>query len=784
MGSDGGSGFILETAAAANGRMRKAGSAATTIVSSTGMSNNAGFLLPSPSSTSKPRHLDPRAQEFRPKIMAPPPLPPFVYPYTYPCEFSPCPLPPAAPPPPCAPLRPAARASELAPGGRDNASRSLLLSSVPPGASEGCLLRELELFGPVRGLEMENIEQGLVVVHFYDVRHSQRALAEIQEQHMMQQSRLAQHYTALMRAGEMVVPPPPPPPLPSTNHSRGLIGGCAVWAQYSSAPMRVSKSAGRGLLDAHNQGTLVVFNLDSEVSSSLLQNVFEAFGAVRELRETPSKRQHRFVEFYDVRDAARALAEMNGREICGKRVKIEFSRPGGQARRLRNSVAGVGPAPVPIHISSGNLNLFDARPPVFAPDPSGRSFPAQPRLLNRDRSPCLPSSRPFTTNVRGETVPGGRTGVAGATLSHANVRSSSRPSPANQCPDATDGEDRRKSKCNIDSKHQSSHSPRGGGGAAAAMAGLRSGAKNWNVRSNEEMQFAFDEAKATSNWIDTRTTVMIKNIPNKYSQKLLLSMLDQHCIGCNEQIAGDGCDDDSEPPSSYDFVYLPIDFKNKCNVGYGFVNMTSPKATLRLYKAFHKQPWEAFNSRKICEVTYARLQGLDALKEHFKNSKFACDTDEYLPVIFSPPRDGKQLSEPMAIGGHSSKGRQRASQSPLAATSLPTNEKRPPAAAATTQQIGGVGSGFGSAAADDGDVNVTTIEAQSDHPHHHHHYRDSSLEGDVHHYNHRDDRSSTPSPPPSPFPYADTSTAATSGCSLRPRECQQRPKHISCPEVS
>jgi hypothetical protein len=43
---------------------------------------------------------------------------------------------------------------------------------------------------------------------------------------------------------------------------------------------------------------------------------------------------------------------------------------------------------------------------------------------------------------------------------------------------------------------------------------------------------------------------------------------------------------------------------------------------------------------------------LEALKEHFKNSKFACDNDEYMPVVFSPPRDGKQnLTEPVTIGG-------------------------------------------------------------------------------------------------------------------------------------
>jgi hypothetical protein len=43
-------------------------------------------------------------------------------------------------------------------------------------------------------------------------------------------------------------------------------------------------------------------------------------------------------------------------------------------------------------------------------------------------------------------------------------------------------------------------------------------------------------------------------------------------------------------------------------VGYGFVNLTSPEAAVRLYKAFHKQPWEVYNSRKICQVTYARVQ--------------------------------------------------------------------------------------------------------------------------------------------------------------------------------
>ncbi|KAK9934523.1 hypothetical protein M0R45_021663 [Rubus argutus] len=176
-----------------------------------------------------------------------------------------------------------------------------------------------------------------------------------------------------------------------------------------------------------------------------------------------------------------------------------------------------------------------------------------------------------------------------------------------------------------------------------------------------DTRFLIKEDVMIESTSDTRTTLMIKNIPNKYSQKLLLSMLDNHCIHCNEQILRDG--DEVQPLSSYDFVYLPIDFNNKCNVGYGFVNMTSPEATWRLYKAFHHQNWEVFNSRKICEVTYARVQGLEALKEHFKNSKFPSEMDHYLPVVFSPPRDGKLLTDPLPIFGAQNKSGSNSSSS-------------------------------------------------------------------------------------------------------------------------
>ncbi|CAN4115350.1 unnamed protein product [Withania somnifera] len=108
----------------------------------------------------------------------------------------------------------------------------------------------------------------------------------------------------------------------------------------------------------------------------------------------------------------------------------------------------------------------------------------------------------------------------------------------------------------------------------------------------------------------------------------------------------------------YDFLYLPIDFGTKNNVGYAFVNLTSGCAASEIRKVLKNFKWQnvqtpmgMYSSRKICEVTWARIQGKQHLIKHFSQSKFVCDTDEYLPVVFSPPRNGStSLTKPMTIG--------------------------------------------------------------------------------------------------------------------------------------
>ncbi|ONK71207.1 uncharacterized protein A4U43_C04F5990 [Asparagus officinalis] len=345
--------------------------------------------------------------------------------------------------------------------------------------------------------------------------------------------------------------------------ARGVIEGQAVWAQFGA----------KGL-DVLNQGSLfVTVSGPSAISSDGVREIFEAFGPVKEVRESPTRIQNKFVEFFDVRDAARAHNELSGRDVGagGVRLTVTSSR----TRGLR--IKGITTA-----------------------EQGGRATEAFP--LARPRLATEQFLRQHSDAAREAAA---QQCARISSVSKNSVNSSNKQGKKNK----GDNSNNRPSSSTPSSKQ-------GGGGGGS----IRKNWKNYYGSKNSGTN-----AKSSSS--------------DSCSQKLLLNMLDNHCIHCNEQIGEGGGD---EPLSAYDFVYLPIDFNNKCNVGYGFVNLTSPEAAVRLYKAFHMQPWEVFNSRKICQVTYARLQGLEVLKEHFRNSKFACDNDEYLPVVFEPARDGAE----------------------------------------------------------------------------------------------------------------------------------------------
>ena len=120
--------------------------------------------------------------------------------------------------------------------------------------------------------------------------------------------------------------------------------------------------------------------------------------------------------------------------------------------------------------------------------------------------------------------------------------------------------------------------------------------------SEKQKQRYFLNIQNILNGKDKRTSLMIRNIPNKYTQIMLTQELDEKHKGL------------------YDIIYLPIDPKNRCNWGYAFINVVHPVIILSLYIEFNGKSWRNFNSEKIWELTYGRLQGKEQLLKQLEGS--------------------------------------------------------------------------------------------------------------------------------------------------------------------
>lgn len=119
---------------------------------------------------------------------------------------------------------------------------------------------------------------------------------------------------------------------------------------------------------------------------------------------------------------------------------------------------------------------------------------------------------------------------------------------------------------------------------------------------------------------ENHTTVMLRNIPNRYTQTQMLKLLGDNDFG-----------------SRYDFVYLPMDFRNGVNLGYAFVNLSTHADAKRLMDIFHGFSSWFLDSNKVCEVSWAHPhQGLSEHVERYRNSPVmhASMPDEYKPMVF------------------------------------------------------------------------------------------------------------------------------------------------------
>ncbi|XWS19779.1 hypothetical protein CRYUN_Cryun31cG0046000 [Craigia yunnanensis] len=170
----------------------------------------------------------------------------------------------------------------------EHPSRTLFVRSINSNVEDSELRALFDQYGDIRTLYAACKHRGFVMISYYDIRSALTAMRALQNK-PLRRRKLDIHFS-----------------IPKDNPSEKDI----------------------------NQGTLVVFNLDPLVSNEDLRQIFGVYGEVKEIRETPHKRHHKFIEFYDVRAAEQALKSLNRSDIAGKRIKLEPNRPGGARRNL------------------------------------------------------------------------------------------------------------------------------------------------------------------------------------------------------------------------------------------------------------------------------------------------------------------------------------------------------------------------------------------------------------------------------------------------------------------
>ncbi|TYI17891.1 hypothetical protein ES332_A07G054900v1 [Gossypium tomentosum] len=654
-------------------------------------------------------------------------------------------------------------------------SRTLFVRNINSNVEDSELKTLFEQYGDIRTLYTACKHRGFVMISYYDLRAAQNAMRALQNK-SLRRRKLDIHYS-----------------IPKENQSEKDV----------------------------NHGTLVVFNLDSSVSSDILQQIFGAFGEIKEIHETLQKHNPKFIEFYDVRAAEAAFQALNSSDIAGKQIKIEPSHLWGigcftqqpeseqdepnlckspfdelssgncgltaSGCMDNGSTQVVAPvstfaethqsSTVPINLASparvspigkplsfrepdhaldemkfanqgvpsfhphslpeyhdslanGNpfnssstiIDMASSSSPMMAEGLDNRHIQGarsnghlmQPNagvfgssgngslsrngnhyMWNNSNSPqqnlptamVWPNSPSFVNGIHANRLPHipafprapsvmlnvgspvhhhigsappvnsafwdkrhpyigespetsgfplgslGSVGFPSSSLSHPVEYASHNifSHVGGNCMDLT-------KTGGVHSPQQMCHFfPRRNPMMPASLDSPNDRVRNFSYRRNEsntsnadKKQYELDIDRIIRGE-DSRTTLMIKNIPNKYTSKMLLAAIDEHCRG------------------TYDFIYLPIDFKNKCNVGYAFINMIDPQYIVPFYKAFNGKKWEKFNSEKVASIAFARIQGKAALITHFQNSSLMNEDKRCRPILFhtNGPNAGDQEPFPM-----------------------------------------------------------------------------------------------------------------------------------------
>jgi len=145
---------------------------------------------------------------------------------------------------------------------------------------------------------------------------------------------------------------------------------------------------------------------------------------------------------------------------------------------------------------------------------------------------------------------------------------------------------------------------------------------------------------------DSRTTLMLKNLPSCFTRDSLIASLDSKGL-----------------EGHYDFLYLPIDFLSGAALGYAFVNFsTNEGARLAMDALGGFDGWKELlgsASTKVLEVVWSEPhQGMDMMVDRYRNSRVMHGSvpDAYRPMMLKDgvridfPRPTKRIRPPFSGG--------------------------------------------------------------------------------------------------------------------------------------
>jgi len=97
-----------------------------------------------------------------------------------------------------------------------------------------------------------------------------------------------------------------------------------------------------------------------------------------------------------------------------------------------------------------------------------------------------------------------------------------------------------------------------------------------------------------SEWVGI-TTVMMRNLPNDLTRRMLLQELNR-----------------SGFLGSYDFIYVPINLETKLNRGYAFINFTGQESAWLFFLTYNRSKVISGSESHVVSVSQAVLQGFEA----------------------------------------------------------------------------------------------------------------------------------------------------------------------------